>query len=298
MRILIDLHRKCGWKLAQKKNQWIIRTLDSFIFFFRSGASVAHGKYGFANPSYLILLVIHEIHYYFVFFLGRKLQCQLAAYWMVDMIPFKMNIIQVELPFKSIQQNSQSMLVSWMRWSLHCADNKNPAARSQSRMCSTWSGQRKCLAMFIWDLLMEEILYQLISSLSHHLQGFIHPSWCRISSINSMWHLSPISMIVGGVEQFVGEVEQPDQHKLMHTSYLRVTSKPISCRCQPLDVDHSWTKFIFFTMCTCCICRSKLFDEMCAHIGCGDIYVYTSCTGLFRVSTHMHKNANVFIGLW
>ena len=35
-------------------------------------------------------------------------------------------------------------------------------------------------------LLMEEILHQLISSLSHYLQGFRHPRWCRISSINSM----------------------------------------------------------------------------------------------------------------
>ena len=35
-------------------------------------------------------------------------------------------------------------------------------------------------------LLMEEILHQLIGSLSHYLQGFIHPRWCRISSINSI----------------------------------------------------------------------------------------------------------------
>ena len=34
-------------------------------------------------------------------------------------------------------------------------------------------------------LLMEEILHQLICSLSHYLQGFIHPRWCRISAINS-----------------------------------------------------------------------------------------------------------------
>ena len=32
--------------------------------------------------------------------------------------------------------------------------------------------------------LMERILHQLIGSLSHYLQGFIHRSWCRISSIN------------------------------------------------------------------------------------------------------------------
>ena len=35
-------------------------------------------------------------------------------------------------------------------------------------------------------LLMEEILHQLIGSLSHYLQGFIHRRWCRISSINSI----------------------------------------------------------------------------------------------------------------
>ena len=34
---------------------------------------------------------------------------------------------------------------------------------------------------------MEEILHQLIGSLSHYLQGFIHTRRCRISSINSMF---------------------------------------------------------------------------------------------------------------
>ena len=34
--------------------------------------------------------------------------------------------------------------------------------------------------------LMEEILHQLKGILSHYLQGFLHPRWCRISSINSM----------------------------------------------------------------------------------------------------------------
>ena len=33
---------------------------------------------------------------------------------------------------------------------------------------------------------MEEILHQLVDSLSRYLQGFIHPRWCRISSINSI----------------------------------------------------------------------------------------------------------------
>ena len=41
-------------------------------------------------------------------------------------------------------------------------------------------------------LLLEEILHQLIGSLSHYLQGFVHPRWCRISAINSinLWQYS------------------------------------------------------------------------------------------------------------
>ena len=39
--------------------------------------------------------------------------------------------------------------------------------------------------------LMEEILHQLIGSLPHYLQSFIHSRWCRISSINRITQ-SPI----------------------------------------------------------------------------------------------------------
>ena len=35
-------------------------------------------------------------------------------------------------------------------------------------------------------LLMDKILHQLIQYMSHYLQGFTRPRWCRISSINSM----------------------------------------------------------------------------------------------------------------
>ena len=54
---------------------------------------------------------------------------------------------------------------------------------------------RPCATGMIWEYgspspigLMAEILHKLIGSLSHYLQGkvFIHPRWCRISSINSM----------------------------------------------------------------------------------------------------------------
>ena len=45
---------------------------------------------------------------------------------------------------------------------------------------------KNLLASFGKLLLMEEILHQLIVSLSHYLQDFINPRWCRISSINSI----------------------------------------------------------------------------------------------------------------
>ena len=45
--------------------------------------------------------------------------------------------------------------------------------------------------------LMEEILHQLIGmigSLSHYLQSFRHPRWCRISSINSIIQFSSLNV--------------------------------------------------------------------------------------------------------
>ena len=46
-------------------------------------------------------------------------------------------------------------------------------------------------------LLIEEILHQLIDSLSHYLQGFIHPRWCRISAIYSInWSDYDIRMLI------------------------------------------------------------------------------------------------------
>ena len=36
--------------------------------------------------------------------------------------------------------------------------------------------------------LTEEILHKAIDSLFHYLEGFIYPRWCRISSINSIFH--------------------------------------------------------------------------------------------------------------
>ena len=47
-------------------------------------------------------------------------------------------------------------------------------------------------------LLMAEILHQLIDSLSHYLQGSIHPRWCRISAINSMKYIISLRPCLGG----------------------------------------------------------------------------------------------------
>ena len=59
--------------------------------------------------------------------------------------------------------------------------------RNSNGLDATWPRAFHRYTWFI--LLMEEILHQLIYSLSHDLQGFIHPRWCKISSINSinMW---------------------------------------------------------------------------------------------------------------
>ena len=65
--------------------------------------------------------------------------------------------------------------------------------RSDSRLTRKgFSRSRLKSRSFHFILLMEEILYQLIGIFSmlfhvpHCLQGFIHPRWCRISSINSI----------------------------------------------------------------------------------------------------------------
>ena len=51
-------------------------------------------------------------------------------------------------------------------------------------------GQKRCPASVYQSHLVDTVdgwnpANQLIGSLSHYLQGFIHPRWCRISSINS-----------------------------------------------------------------------------------------------------------------
>ena len=49
-----------------------------------------------------------------------------------------------------------------------------------------WNLMPKVYCLRLVVLLMAEILHQLIWIISHYLQGFTHPRWCRISSINSI----------------------------------------------------------------------------------------------------------------
>ena len=69
---------------------------------------------------------------------------------------------------------------------------------------------------------MEEILHQLICSLSHDLQGFIHPRWCRIPSINSKHDtLSKISRLIGkGMWVVHGHFTIRGQPSTIHLQYL------------------------------------------------------------------------------
>ena len=52
--------------------------------------------------------------------------------------------------------------------------------RGSEETVESWDSRNQHLL-----LLMEEILHQLIGSISHYLQGFIHPRWCKISAINN-----------------------------------------------------------------------------------------------------------------
>ena len=54
------------------------------------------------------------------------------------------------------------------------------ASRDEIRMKSI---RRRIITLEL--LLMEENLHQFIWKMSHYLQGFIHPRWCKFSSINS-----------------------------------------------------------------------------------------------------------------
>ena len=61
-------------------------------------------------------------------------------------------------------------------------------------------------SMTVILLLVEEILHQFIGSVSHYLPHFIHPRWCRISSINSTSYYPNTSLEVILTWLFAGQM--------------------------------------------------------------------------------------------
>ena len=53
--------------------------------------------------------------------------------------------------------------------------------------------------------LMEEILHQLIGSLSHYLQGMLHPRWC-ISCVYILVHRVMYVYTIGDVGHYVSPI--------------------------------------------------------------------------------------------
>ena len=76
-------------------------------------------------------------------------------------------------------------MVIWRPWT-HQPPPPKKKQSNEKRNFFQWHQNTRNGVLCIELLLMEEILHQLIGSISHYLQGFIHPRWCRISSINSM----------------------------------------------------------------------------------------------------------------
>ena len=66
---------------------------------------------------------------------------------------------------------------------------RSPSPSPINKLTSISQAQVEGLTSLEGSFITSDILWykhQLIGSLSHSLQGFIHPRWCRISSINSM----------------------------------------------------------------------------------------------------------------
>ena len=81
-------------------------------------------------------------------------------------------------------------------------------------------------------LLMEEILHQLIGSVSHDFQGFIHPRWCRISSINSMCIMYSATTTSTSVLDLLGSLRQQSatwQSVVPHSAPLEAGRRVSTC---------------------------------------------------------------------
>ena len=84
-----------------------------------------------------------------------------------------------------IRQTLKNITLNKLSCSLHTFLSTLKVNSWRWHQRNTYKTRHDCDA-HVWSLLlMEEILHQLIGSLSHSFQSFRHPRWCRISSINS-----------------------------------------------------------------------------------------------------------------
>ena len=120
------------------------------------------------------------------------LVCSYIPYHGLFMIP---SIVKVVIPYitKPTGGFSRSLLILLANnakppmLSPHLWKRSLRVAANGRMVVSPRSSKPVDQSLKIQVLLMEEILHQLVCSFSHCLQGFIHPRWCRISSINSMF---------------------------------------------------------------------------------------------------------------
>ena len=104
-----------------------------------------------------------------------------------------MGLVCVCVPFMCVETKSnqanwyanfqpvyESSLVDWFQRDGMTAMPANTSAR-----CSYWKIPNQISLPETKIRLMEEILHQFMWYVSHCLRSFIHPRWCRISSINS-----------------------------------------------------------------------------------------------------------------
>ena len=128
------------------------------------------------------ILFIAQANKWYLFHFASKswLKQSIARILLRGLWPFLGNAFcdQEMCPRMWEAQNSRTLQLL-----LDFRDLPNPS-NLQSTGCS-WSKNPPWI-LEVGVLLVEEILHELIGSLYQYLQGFLHPRWCRISSINSM----------------------------------------------------------------------------------------------------------------
>ena len=122
-----------------------------------------------------------------------------------------------------------------------CQKNRQPLGhRHTSKRKDLWINFHGKIKETSKLLLMEEILHQLILSLSHYLQAFIHPRWSRISSINS---ITPPTWIFKGLCLYL--YSQPFKaNQEIHTHFAELCgypncNLPASSKAKPQS-QHGW----------------------------------------------------------